>query len=354
MSESKLVIFWEGQIMDENKIIDQLFSKEYTPQDDSEQAKNGDVSLYGLLDEVANGRRLMNCLFHSPMQMGNKLSTDKLDGKCRQIQRDWIDEEKTITMNSGALQLDGPVLFSWSHNVAPTSHQETINTTFKQGSPSRGSNKSKITTTSQLFDRASAEIDKCIKPNSKSWMVEERFERNEAHTADGKKPSTWANSDFKVDPLQKFVVKELPKEKKKSDGDKTKKNKSKRKSFFGFWGHSGSKSGSKKKSEKPIEAKNEIQDEVSQKSGLSPDDDTTFSDKNTIQSKQESMSDQQAEPKVHEPAVTNTGCSEHDDGDGFEQVPAQSSYHPSSEPSIASTPSLTLDSFIPLQPKKKI
>lgn len=66
------------------------------------------------------------------------------------------------------------------------------------------------------------------------------------------------------------------------------------------------------------------------------------------------MSDQQAEPKVHEPAVTNTGCSEYDDGDGFEQVPAQSSYHPSSEPSIASTPSLTLDSFIPLQPKKKI
>ncbi len=45
-------LFWEGQI-GRKQIIDQLFSKEYTPQDDSEQAKNGDVSLYGLLDEVA-------------------------------------------------------------------------------------------------------------------------------------------------------------------------------------------------------------------------------------------------------------------------------------------------------------
>ena len=176
--------------MDENRIIDQLFSKEYTPQDEPEQAKNEDVSLYGLLDEVANGRRLMTCLFHSPMQMGHKLSTDKLDGKCRQIQRDWTDEEKTKTMNSGALQLDGPVLFSWSHNVAAASTQETINATLKQNSTSGGSNKPKITTTNQLFDRASAEIDKCIKPNNKSWIVEKRFERNELNSADSKKPST--------------------------------------------------------------------------------------------------------------------------------------------------------------------
>ena len=105
--------------MDENKIIDQLLGKEDVPQNDSDQARNEDVSLYALLDEVANGRRLMSCLFHSSMQVGTKLSTTKLDVKCRQIQRDWTDEEKTITMNSGVLQLDGPVLFSWSHNAAP-------------------------------------------------------------------------------------------------------------------------------------------------------------------------------------------------------------------------------------------
>lgn len=339
--------------MDENKIIDQLFSKEYTPQDDPEQAKNEDVSLYGLLDEVANGRRLMNCLFHSPMQMGHKLGTDKLDGKCRQIQRDWTDEEKTITTNSGALLLDGPVLFSWSHNVAAASTQETINATLKQNSTCGGSNKPKITTTNQLFDRASAEIDKCIKPNNKSWIVEKSLERNELNSADSKKPSTWANSDFKVDPLQKFVVKELPKAKKKSDGDKTKKNKSKRKSFFGFWGHSGTKSSSKKKSEEPIEVKDEIHNEVDQNPVVSPDDDTSFSDVNTAPLKQENMSCQQVEPKVCDPSVNDTARGDYDDSNRFEQAPAHVSHHPSSEPSIASIPSLTLGSFVPLQPKKR-
>ncbi|CAI4047759.1 Lft1p SKDI_13G1000 [Saccharomyces kudriavzevii IFO 1802] len=339
--------------MDENKLIDQLLGKEYEPQDDPDEVKNEDVSLYGLLDEVANGRRLMNCLFHSSMQEGKKVGTDKLARKCRQILRVWTDEEKTITMNSGVLQLDGPVLFSWSHNSAPISTQKTANAALPKDSMHKENDKANVTTTRQLFDIASAEIDKCIAPNSKSWMGGKCFGENEpSGTESNKHSSAWANSDFKVDPLQKFIVKELPKTKKKPDDDQAKKTKSKRKSFFGFWSHSGTKSSSKKKSEKSMEAKAEIHEEA-ENTSRPPKEDNTLNDGNTTQSNQESTNNQQVKPTESEPPAVDDGCRDYDEFGGFEQASLHASDLLSSEPSIASIHSLKLGSFVPLQPKKK-
>ncbi|QID87112.1 hypothetical protein GRS66_009772 [Saccharomyces pastorianus] len=337
--------------MDEDKLVDQLLSKEDSSRDDHCKPKNEDVSLYGLLDEVSNGRRLMNCLFHSSMQVGTRLSTNKLDQKCRQILRDWTDEEKTMAMDSGGLQLDAPVLFSWSHNAASTSVQGNTNTNLK-GSTHGGKKRTKITTSSQLFDKASAEISRCISQTTNSWMVDESTNASETNGIDNDKPSSpWASSSFKVDPLQKFVVKQLPKPKKKPESDQAKKNKTKRKSFFGFWGHSSSKSSSKKKPEKPIE----IEADVHEESGTpSPplDEDASSNNVCTTQSNQESMNSQQVEPVESEVSVENTH-SDHGEFEEFKQATVHANDLLSCEPSIANPLSLNLGSFVPLQPKKK-
>lgn len=338
--------------MDEDKIVDQLLSEEDTFRDDQGKPKNEDVSLYGLLDEVTNGRRLLNCLFHSSMQMGTRLSTDNLDQKCRQIMRDWTDEEKTMTMDSGVLQLDAPVLFSWSHNAAFTSAQENTGTDSKD-STHGGKKRVKITTSSQLFDKASAEISKCISQNTKSWIVDESTSADETNGTGNDKPSSpWASSDFKVDPLQKFVVKELPKPKKKPENDQTKKNKTKRKSFFGFWGHSSSKSSSKKKPEKPIEIKGKNIHEEAGTPSPPLDEDASSSDVCATQSNQESINNRQAEPVESEISVENTH-SDHSEFDEFKQAPAHTKDILSCEPSTVNPSSLNLGSFVPLQPKKK-
>ncbi|CAI4049196.1 hypothetical protein SUVZ_13G1010 [Saccharomyces uvarum] len=337
--------------MDEDKLVDQLLSEEDTSRDEHGEPKNEDVSLYGLLDEVSNGRRLLNCLFHSSMQVGTRLTTNSLDQKCRQILRDWTDEEKTMTMDSGVLQLDAPVLFSWSHNAASTSAQDNTSTSLK-GSTHGGKKRPKITTSSQLFDKASAEISRCISQNTKSWMVGESPGENETNGIYNDKPSSpWASSDFKVDPLQKFVVKELPKPKKKPENDQAKKNKTKRKSFFGFWGHSSSKSSSKKKPEKPIEIKGNIHEEAGTPSPPL-DEDASSNDVCTTQSNQESMNNQQVEPVESEVSVENTH-SDHSEFDELKQAPAHANDILSGEPSTVNLSSLNLGSFVPLQPKKK-
>ena len=239
-----------------NKLLDGLLDESANAVLEGEknvtETESDDVSLYQLLDEVSGGRKLMNCLFRDVTPIDNMTLTkswndreNPFNSHSRRIARDWHDEEQQSSSQlntSMAFQNDAPVIFQWSHKASNTRDISAPNS--PEIKRSRGFSESKKETTNQrLFNDALKNIRELniLRP---SWETiisdvdESSFDNNTgraysngmtsiATSETGKNNPSWKDPSFKVDPLQKFVVKELPKEKKPS-ADKPGKHKSKK------------------------------------------------------------------------------------------------------------------------------
>lgn len=222
------------------------------------QEDNGDTSLFQLLDEVANGRKLMNFLF-STETINAERDLNKNGGMRRHertIAGDWYDEEKrgSTQVTSATLQLDTPVIFSWSDNGRSTMRTPTQSPTVDP------KNRKQVTTNQRLLKDVSTGLKQLGLDDIRIGINEEEaYATNEYSGENGtlsqdSLKKEWKKSNFKVDPLQTFVVKELPKEKKVAERE-TPKSKSKHRGVLWFWGKGKSKkSKHKKTTSKPSES----------------------------------------------------------------------------------------------------
>lgn len=181
--------------------------------------------LYELLDEVPNGRKLMNHLVSSTSDVQLKeqdLSHGSLHKAASAIAGRWYDEERRASTQAlpAALQLDAPVIFSWSKKAAKTSTQKS-----KPHAVARES------TNQTLFKSISARLAEIAKREAlqREPVDEDGSRRSESSASKHR----WASSQFHVDPLQEFVATALPRASKKENSEK---KKVKRRSILNFWG----------------------------------------------------------------------------------------------------------------------
>lgn len=363
-----------------NEIISNVgvFVNELIPVDnytDKVKESNGERRIiYELLDEVANGRKLMNCLFHSnvlchtngavPIYEGNQLQRQS-----SKIAQRWFEIEKRTTSKatSATLQVDAPVIFSWSKKSPSTTDLEITNT---EKSSEATINEA---TNQVLFKSISTRLDQ-IASESKYWQTFTQQDAANDKRIDetSTQKSQWADSNFRVDPLQTFVAQALPKETKKESPIK-KKNSSKGRNLFNFWSkHSKHKNKVKeeitqrakergmKTQTAPAEIVDQDQDEFSYRgSNIRP---------HTIQNN--NIGEPIGAPQEE---VENEANDEVEEFGNFEQASESPSYSATAEsetldksPPLHATsasplPSLgketesplSMNSFIPLQPKKK-
>lgn len=373
--------------VDEAEVVDEIISNvgvflnELIPVDnytDKVKESNGERRIiYELLDEVANGRKLMNCLFHSnvlphtngavPIYEGNQLQRQS-----SKIAQRWFEIEKRTTSKatSATLQVDAPVIFSWSKKSPSTTDLEITNT-------KKSSEATINEATNQVFYKSiSTRLDQ-IASESKYWQTFTQQGAANDMGVDETSPqkSQWANSNFRVDPLQTFVAQALPKETKKESPIK-KKNSSKGRNLFNFWNkhskHSKHKNRVKeeitqqvnerdmKSQTAPAEIVNQDQDELSYRgSNVRPH---TVQNNNTgeqIGARQEEVeneaNDEVEEFGNFEQASESPSYSATAENETLDQSPP---LHPTSASPLPSLDKetespLSMNSFIPLQPKKK-
>ncbi|KAM3160575.1 hypothetical protein ACU8KH_04710 [Lachancea thermotolerans] len=186
-----------------------------------------DMNLYGLLDMVPKGRKLLAELLSGPHTTGDVFQHyDKsaIHRKLADKVDQWITEEETQgkESNRNLAGLRGEyssAIFSWSS--ANKNKERVASAGKKSASPSTGSQK---TVNEQLYSKAYAAISGLI---AQKRDEERRRERERA--AASKPPASPAV--FKADPLQKFEARALPREHKK----KPKQEKHKRSSILWFW-----------------------------------------------------------------------------------------------------------------------
>lgn len=180
-------------------------------------------SAYELLDEAPNGRKLMKYLFHSAKD--DDCRSSELQRITSSIAEKWFEEERrsSTQLTPAALQLDAPVIFSWSKKASGTRSNATVD---------RKTNPAGETTNQILFKSISSRLSEIAKHRE-----DMRGAAKEAHEAMDPESSLrkqqWAVSEFHVDPLQPFVARALPRESKKEN---TSKKKAKRRSILNFWG----------------------------------------------------------------------------------------------------------------------
>lgn len=252
--------------------------------------------LYELLDEVPNGRKVMNHIFHSAT--GLQVDTQELYNghfhrTASRIADRWYEEEKRASTQAlpAALQLDAPVIFSWSKKGSGT-----------KNSPQKNTPDSSVreTTNQTLFKSIAGRLSEIAKQRD---VLQDGFEEHEGSERAQTSPSKqrWAKSEFHVDPLQEFVVTSLPRPKKETSDKK----KAKRRSILNFWGGNN-----KKKEERKSTTTVPVRD-----------------------------STEQPEPLEE---INMENALEHPKQD-----------FPKQEIPVSSPGAMSLNSFIPLQPKKK-
>lgn len=225
------------------------------------QKDDSDITLFQLMDEVANGRKLMNFLFSSETLPTEKklLQNSGLLHREHVIAGQWYDEEKrgSTQVTSATLQLDTPVIFSWSD-----SDRNIFNSSGESPKLENKKERKQVTTNQRLLKNVSTGLKDLGLDNIELMKSEENFFSDELNNpyntkhgnfSQGSLNKEWKKSDFKVDPLQPFVVKELPKKKKINEEPEAPKSKSKRKSILWFWGKGKS---SKSKDEKHKKSSN--------------------------------------------------------------------------------------------------
>lgn len=356
--------------------------------DEVEEHKDERRVIYELLDEVANGRRLMNCLFHSNVLCDTKgavpiYESNQLQKQSSKIAQQWFEVEKRTTSQatSAALQIDAPVIFSWSKKSPNATDSEMVNTKKSSKAPTNE-------TTNQIFFKSiSARLNQ-IAAESKDWQTFTQQGAGNDMKVNETSPqkSQWANSSFHVDPLQTFVAQALPKETKRESPIK-KKSASRGRNLFNFWGKHNKHSKDKNTTKEDITQKvkerdmrtqtapaefnvqnqnqDQDQDQLNYR-GSNTRPNTTQDNNNGITPVREQIGGPQEEDK-------NEANDEVDEYGNFEQVSESPSYSTTAEnqtldrspplhpTSVSPLPSLeketesplSMNSFIPLQPKKK-
>ncbi|CCF57560.1 hypothetical protein KAFR_0C05690 [Kazachstania africana CBS 2517] len=210
----------------------------------NDEEEENDANLYRLLDEVPGGRKLMARLFASNNVLDSaSLGTPAISAAIIEIGERWFDEEKLASsqLSTMTLQLESPVVFSWSNNATRSfnkdKHEETPKDQLKES------------TNQRLFEMATEEFDKIPKlpiswkqlvRGETSAVMEHRLRNFEDKVAGspGRQDNNLSFSTFKVNPLEEFVAQELPRMKK----EMKEKKKSKKKGILWFWGKNKSHS----------------------------------------------------------------------------------------------------------------
>ena len=222
-----------------------MFIEELTPTGKNEYSNNckegseeEEINLYHLLDIVPNGRKTINRLFYSSTSKDSYIRSfadTQIFQKSKIIGNGWFNEEKRASTNTIAavLSLETPVQFSWSKkrkNTTKNDGDDTIKHVDNSNISSKNKNGLQESTNRKLYRSILSgllEVEKQIKQwqdldkNSDVNIKIDQDTRGSNIFPKSKQP--WDGSSFKVDPLQAFVVKELPKESKKKETPKKKK-----------------------------------------------------------------------------------------------------------------------------------
>ncbi|QLL30788.1 hypothetical protein HG536_0A06030 [Torulaspora globosa] len=184
--------------------------------------------LYELLDEVPHGRKLMNHLLSSAsdLQLNEQdLCHGHLHKAASATADRWYEEERRASTQAlpAALQLDAPVIFSWSKKAA------AAKTSPQKSKPHAAARE---TTNQTLFKSISARLTEIARQREtlQHGPMDENGSRRSESSAS---KHQWASSEFHVDPLQEFVARALPRASKKEHSEK---KKVKRRSLLNFWG----------------------------------------------------------------------------------------------------------------------
>lgn len=364
--------------------LEELFDELLMTRINAKQDKTGQRVLYEVLDQVEHGRKSMNSLFHSKTMKSKSAiifnyDNSQLRAKSSQIAHQWSTiERRTISQTtSSTLKIDAPVIFSWT--------KESVGINDSSSSVGEAAVKSceDQTTNDKLFKRASKRLN-AISIETIEWSRPLRNSTSSGVEEDdaASRRLAWANPNFRVDPLQPFVAKALPKQPKKESLDK-KKKRPKSKGLFGFW-HSQKKK-DQKKTEKSKKGE-EREESIPKKSELKTDPDLSTTDDNVSYYTKEGRStpvqesqhptvefdlDKEKEENDDQGVEGEEDVEEVEDEYGdFEQASEPINQTLISEPhkqtQTASTlqpdPSLlveigysplSMDSFVPLQPRKK-
>ncbi|GAV54095.1 hypothetical protein ZYGR_0AK05970 [Zygosaccharomyces rouxii] len=339
------------------RLIDDLVDIQELSPSNPPKIDEGTV-LYQVLDQAPHGRKLMNYMTYSRAPNDiygyNKGPTQK---KSLAINQSWLEEEKRAStqVTPATLQSETPVIFSWSKKAHDLKKDQT--TKFQNDSTIRES------TNNRLYKTVSTRLDHIKSRDNWDSQYSRPSTVNGTNDSSPEK-SEWANSNFKVDPLQPFVAKVVKEPKKKEP--KKEKAPSKMKNLFSFLSNTSKKERSRSPDTKStarsgnsegsqeIEAPTDIEGQE-QKQGQAQDQDQAKDQDQGQEQKQEHTQEQEQEK-------------EHVDDKIQEQVSPSPSVTlentltpiiPSAPPKLASTDALnadsplSMDSFIPLQPKKK-
>ncbi|EDO17681.1 hypothetical protein Kpol_1004p58 [Vanderwaltozyma polyspora DSM 70294] len=239
----------DSDSIDISKLVDEIIEdNEYVERN----TDGNEVTLYQILDVLPDGRKTMNHLFYSSMIIDNKdfmnFNDCTINRKSKEMSDLWYAEElrATSSIAAGALTMEAPVMFSWSNRSTSKLKSEDSETQKINKTNVNISNGQ--TTNQKLYKLVSAGL-KVIDKNLSNWTddnIDRNIESNNnvvnnEHNDTIVESKPWKDSNFRVDPLQQFVVTELPNKMKARDEPK-KKAKSKKKGFLWFWGGSSKKS----------------------------------------------------------------------------------------------------------------
>lgn len=329
-----------------DKFLDELIPSLHLGTPDLDRSEDSRV-LYELLDAVPHGRKVMNRLFHSGSGSDIRKTpygqhNSHLQRAASSIAEQWFEEEKRASsqVTPATLQLDAPVIFSWSKKAGSIKGATTSSDSrnFKESTAGETTNQILFRSISSKLSKIVTQREDLHKRSNENVLAQES-ERSQHSNG-------WADSQFRVDPLQPFVAKALPKESRRETSARKKTNHTKRRSLLNFWSSNSKRKDKEKESReaKPEELVNneKLPDESEQ--GLSPLQEPSHDSRMVLETLQVSNKAEKL-PELPDNAEVTVGDAE---------LPAPTQLQPPSSPARESSVStLSMNSFIPLQPTKK-
>lgn len=287
--------------------------------------------LYQMLDEAPHGRKLMNYMVYSrPPNDIHSYRKGPTQRRSLIISHNWLDEEKRANTQTtpAALQLETPVIFSWSKKAHDIKRDQVRKS--QQGSTVRES------TNDHLYKSVATQLNQIKSRENWDSNDPRPITMDNRDNNQSTKKSEWADPNFKVDPLQPFVAKLVKEPKKKPP--KKEKTPSKMKTLFSFLSNSSKKEKSHS-SDGRTSSGNSSQDESQEIEAAS--------DVHEQERKQnvEPMKGADQVPISPSPSPSIPGT--------LQPVAPSAPPKLSSSQSFDANSPLSMDSFIPLQPKKK-
>ncbi|CCK68779.1 Lft1p KNAG_0B03370 [Huiozyma naganishii CBS 8797] len=241
------------------ELLNSVFGPEFpgVPQDTKDEIPPNDASLYDMLNEVEGSRKLMNQLCNSKRYDPAEAQVYSVDkstvlSKAVSISRNWYQDQHISNVPLSAspvLQMETPVVFSWSSNH-PNGEQHSQDEKIFLPQDSKHDEEpdaiptEREPTNKKLFRIVSEEMEK-VPRSPRSWNYILRGVEDSENETKGTSTSSssvtspeknpFQNSSFHVNPLEKFVARELPKQK-KDPTESFPKHKSKRRSALWFFG----------------------------------------------------------------------------------------------------------------------